>query len=209
MEKCCDGVAPLVMGRLCDVCEEKWKKRQCVDCKQHFKSTLGDWAELDFRCLDCEAEWVSKFKLHCSHCQKSLALKMYTECDKCSFALCGDCCSSGEIFHEHDFFTSELYMGSGPLTMMMSSLSGRRVVENRKEAFPEKGSCRFCKESGVKKKCARCKVFYCSPDCQKKDWERLNNHFHLDGRVILVIIENKIIHCVLVQFFLFLCFDFQ
>lgn len=180
MEKCCGRVVPLEGGKLCDDCEKNWHKDKCVDCKAFFKTSLGAWADMEFRCLECEKKWADAFKLCCSHCGESLALKLYTECKECyeDYSLCRDCCKSGEIFHRHDSFTSELYMGGGPLTMMMSSLSGRRVVEYRKDAYPEKGKCRFCKKSDVRRKCSRCKVFYCSTECQKNDWERHRNFCH-------------------------------
>lgn len=177
MEKqCCSREAHFLGGKLCDDCEKSCVKSRCVDCKIIFKQTFGLWAEIDFRCKECEKKWAATFKLCCSHCGESLAFQCYTECNKChdDYSLCGDCCRSGEIFHQHDSFTGELYMGDGPLTMMMSSLSGRRVVENRKDAYPEKGSCRFC-QTDTKRKCSRCKVFYCSTDCQKSDWERHRN----------------------------------
>jgi len=48
-----------------------------------------------------------------------------------------------------------------------------------KKHIPEKHPCTYCRRKEVNlQRCTNCKIaFYCSKECQKNDWKRVNNFF--------------------------------
>lgn len=136
-------------------------------------------------CIECRSSGPCQFNTHCVHCDTIISPHVeYIACDVCkdNYAICTKCRRSGEIFHEHDQF-DEYEHGNPVLTLMMTYTSGRKgyidscdsddepetVIEERMKS--RIGSCIMCQKT-TSNRCKRCKVNYCSKECQYRDWSR-------------------------------------